>query len=172
MKLLPFSIALCLALAFASCGGSDDSPQKPPPLPPGAKDEIEPVTRTEKTVRANKAAQKAALDRIEAMKKITIVLKPLRDPEAALAKEAELEQLFGEYNRFGELAAEQGIEGRPLAALSAHLAPDEWRDVYAEFQQYVLLVKQLGDPQRAMMDRVMAKENTSPAPEGDPQPEE
>lgn len=153
MKYLSLSTALCLALA--ACGGPDDS--KPVPPNPELPVAPEKPPKTERTVTANEAAKKAALDRLEVMKKITVVLKPLREPDAALAKEAELKELFGEYNRLGQAAADEGIGGRLLAALTAHLAPDDWRDARTEFQQYMLLVRQLGDPQREMMDRVMAE---------------
>ncbi|MFT5108449.1 MAG: hypothetical protein ACI8XO_002462 [Verrucomicrobiales bacterium] len=151
------AIAISLSLCLASCG-DDDAPgsgQKPPKSLSGPAAEQAPLAKTTRTVTANEVAKKAALDRLETMKQITAVLKPLRDPATALAEEEELNTLFTEYNRLSEVAAAEGISGRLLAGLTAHLAPGDYVDTRAEFQQYMLLVRQLGQPQREMMERLM-----------------
>jgi hypothetical protein len=162
MRTLPI-FGIALGIALSSCGGSDSDEKSPAPQSPALDPpEAKPVGKTKRTVRANEATQEIARKRLEMMKQLTAVLKPLRDPAAALEKEAELTTLFGEYNRLGQAAAAEGIKGRVLDTLTAHLAPDEWGDVRAEFQQYLLLVKQLGEPQREMLDRAMAEGRPAP----------
>ena len=159
MKLHPLCLCLTLCAAFCSCGGSDDQPiPAKPALPdPGAAEK--PIERSSVTVNATKELQQIALERIEVMKQITAVLKPLRDPAAALAQEAELERLFAQYNQLGQKAADQGLKGRPLAALGAHLAPEEAGDVRAEFFMYLGLVRQLGTEPREMLARAMGEDS-------------
>jgi hypothetical protein len=170
MKILP-TFSIVLGVAFSSCGGSDKEEKSPPKLPASELPEAKPVEKTKVTVRATEATQQIARERLELMKKLTAELKPLREAAAALEKEAELKALFGEYNRLGQAAAADGINGRVLDTVTAHLAPDEWRDVRAEFQQYLLLVKQLGQPQREMLERCMAEGKPAPAAPSAPQQE-
>jgi hypothetical protein len=111
---------------------------------------------------ATEETKQIALQRLEIMQQITTVLKPLRDPAAALSKEAELESLFAQYNELGQQAAEQGLKGRPLAALTDHLAPESSRDARTEFFMYLGIVRQLGPEQREMLDRVMGQDDRAP----------
>ena len=159
MKHQALGIITCILLTlFTSCGDSQEGhgAKYQPPVDPDA----EPIVKTTRTVRATEAAKNAALERVKVMQQITKVLKPLRDPETALAKEAELRALFDEYYRLTEVTRSEGIEGDLLAQWTAHLAPDEWRDTRAEFNQYMLLVKQLGEPQRKMMEQLMEPQAT------------
>ena len=154
---------LILATGLAACDKHDKvEPRFTPPQPE------EKPPKTERTVRANETAKQAALDRLAVMQEITKALKPLREPEAALAKEPELKALFDQYFQHTATAADEGIEGRLLAALSAHLAPDDWGDARQEFHRYILLVKQLCPAQRDMMNRLMREGGeTQTAPEDD-----
>ena len=168
MKLHPLCFCLTLCLAFCSCGGSDDQPIPAKPALPDPGAAAKPVERSSVTVTATEELQQIALERIEVMKQITAVLKPLRDPAAALTKEDELERLFAQYNELGQQAADQGLKGRPLAALGDHLAPEEARDVRAEFFMYLGLVRQLGEEQREMLVRAMGEgSEAAPAPSDD-----
>jgi len=160
MKSQMFNLVLCAALT--SCGDSSDQPssaKQPAPIP---QEQREPIKRTSATVTATKETQEIALQRLELLKQITEVLKPLRDPAAALAKEEELQSLFSQYSELGQKAAEQGLKDRPLAALTDHLAPDESSDARAEFFMYLGIVRQLGSEQREMLDRVMGTGDLTP----------
>lgn len=160
MKLHPLCVCLTFCLAFCSCGGSDDQPiPAKPALPPDPDAATKPIERSSVTVKATEELQQIALERIEVMKQITAVLKPLRDPVTALTKEDELERLFAQYNQLGQQAADQGLKGRPLAALGNHLAPEEARDARAEFFMYLGLVRQLGQEQREMLVRAMGEDS-------------
>jgi hypothetical protein len=156
MKYPPTSLglALCFTFTLAACGDKDDNSSTVGETPTAAGAE-QAAPQTKRTVKANETAKQAAVDRLAAMQQITAALKPLREPAAALASETELKVLFDEYHRLGKVAADQGIEGRLLDALTAHLAPEKWRDTRTEFQQYMLLVRGLGQPQKEMMERVM-----------------
>ncbi len=149
------SLAACLALALSSCGGSDSNDTGGSKGQTSEQGKAAPPKKKIPKVEASDVAKKAARDRIETMKKITAILKPLRDPEAALAKEEELKTLFTEYFEHTQAAASEGIEGSQLARLTTQVAPGTWADTRSEFQQYMLLVRQLGQDQRDMMDRLM-----------------
>lgn len=147
-QLLVLGISICYALV--SCGGGETEEVTKKTAPDQA-----PPKKVAPPVEASEPAKRAALARVATMKQITAVLKPLREPAAALTKEKELKKLFTEYNRLTELAASEGISGRQLARLTTQISPGDWADTRAEFQQYMLLVRQLGDPQRDMMNRLM-----------------
>lgn len=163
MKIPSLCLASCLALA--ACGGSDKD--SPPPKSGGSPTEqITPRTppsddapAKSRSLRVSEEAQQALRDRVETMKEITAVLKPLvtpkPDPEGALAAEESLQALFAEYDRLGKIAMDEGLTRFEIAGLTAKLAPDQWSDSYKEFTQYHQLVRQLGEPQREMMDRLM-----------------
>ena len=158
MKFHPLGLVLCLALA--SCGESEEK-SAPTAPPPGS--QREPVKRTSSTVTATKEIQDIALQRLALMQKLTEVLKPIRDPAAAKAKEAELESLFGQYSELSKKAAELGMKDIPLAALTDHLAPDESKDARTEFFMYLGIVRQLGEEQAEMLDRIMGVADRAPA---------
>ncbi|MGI9240840.1 MAG: hypothetical protein ACR2RV_08565 [Verrucomicrobiales bacterium] len=162
MKFHPLGLVLCLALA--SCGESDEKSAPTAPLP-GA--QREPVKRTTATVTATKEIQDIALQRLALMQKITEVLKPIRDQAAAEAKEAELERLFAQYSGLSQKAAELGMKDIPLAALTDHLAPDDSKDARTEFFMYLGIVRQIGEEQSEMLDRIMGVADRAPveAPE-------
>lgn len=163
MKLLALCLASCLALA--ACGGSDNvaptskehdalleevRARKPPESNEAPKS---------RTVRITAETKQVLLDRLEIIKKITLELKPLivpeRDPDGALGKEEALATLFIEYRRLGQLAADDGLTPTEMGGLTAELAADDWYNTRNEFSQFLLLVRQLGEPQLEMIDRVM-----------------
>ena len=165
MKNLSLPLCLAASLALAACGGSDNAAptskehdalleevraRKPPESnePPKSR-----------TVRITAETKRFLLDRVEIIKKITLELKPLivpeRDPDGALGKEETLGTLFAEYRRLGQLAADDGLTPGEMEGLTTELAGEEWYDTRNEFSQFLLLVRQLGEPQLEMIDRVM-----------------